>query len=80
MIQDNHPRISCTSHIPLTIYAIIFSGPFMHTDTPSGTGVQQNINPCVDLNLLKYETVSSSFFFFYKTVDFEESQQMTTKS
>ena len=39
MIQANHPRFSCTSDIPLTIYAIIFSGPLMHTDTPSGTGV-----------------------------------------
>ena len=39
MIQANHPRFSCTSDIPLTIYAIIFSGPLMHTDSPSGTGV-----------------------------------------
>ena len=39
MIQANHPRFSCTSDIPLTINAIIFSGPLVHTDTPSGTGV-----------------------------------------
>ena len=39
MIQANHPRFSCTSGMSLTIYEIIFSGPFMHTDTPSGTGV-----------------------------------------
>ena len=38
MIQANHPLFSCTSDMYLTIYGIIFSGPFMHTDTPSGTG------------------------------------------
>ena len=38
-IQANHPRFSCTSNMSLTIYGIIFSGPLMHTDTPSGTGV-----------------------------------------
>ena len=37
MIQANHPRFSCTSDMSLTIYGIIFSGPLMHTDTPSGT-------------------------------------------
>ena len=39
MIQANHPRFSCTSDMYLTIYGIIFSGPLIHTDTPSGTGV-----------------------------------------
>ena len=39
MIQANHPRFSCTSDMYLTIYGIIFSGPLMHTGTPSGTGV-----------------------------------------
>ena len=39
MIQANHPRFSCTSDMYLNIYGIIFSGPLMHTDTPSGTGV-----------------------------------------
>ena len=39
MIQANHPQFSLTSDTHLTIYAIIFSGPLMHTDTPSGTGV-----------------------------------------
>ena len=39
MMQANHPRFSCTSDMSLTIYGIIFSGPLMHTDTPSGTGV-----------------------------------------
>ena len=37
MIQANHPRFSCTSDMSLIIYGIIFSGPLMHTDTPSGT-------------------------------------------
>ena len=37
MIQVNHPCFSCISDMPLIIYAIIFSGPLMHTDTPSGT-------------------------------------------
>ena len=37
MIQANHPRFSCISDMPLIIYVIIFSGPLMHTDTPSGT-------------------------------------------
>ena len=41
MIQANQPRFSCTSDMSLTIYGIIFSGPLMHTDTPSGTGVCQ---------------------------------------
>ena len=40
MIQANHPRFSCISDMYLTIYGIIFSGPLMHTDTPSGTGVE----------------------------------------
>ena len=42
MIQANHPRFSCTSDMSLNIYGIIFSGPFMHTDTPSGTGVLES--------------------------------------
>ena len=37
MIQANHPRFSCTPDMSLTIYATIFSGPLMTTDTPSGT-------------------------------------------
>ena len=43
MIQANHPRFSCTSDMSLTIYGIIFSGPFMHTDTPSGTEVNAKL-------------------------------------
>ena len=35
MIQANHPQFSCTSEMSLTIYGIFFSGPLMHTDTPS---------------------------------------------
>ena len=42
MIQANHPRFSCTSDMSLTIYGIIFSGPLMHTDTPSGTVLFRN--------------------------------------
>ena len=42
MIQAYHPLFSCTSDMYLTINGIIFSGPFMHTDTPSGTGVNQS--------------------------------------
>ena len=37
MIQANHLQFSCTSDMALTIYGIIFSGPLMHTNTPSGT-------------------------------------------
>ena len=37
MIQANHPGFSCTRDMSLVIYGIIFSGPLMHTDTPSGT-------------------------------------------
>ena len=44
MIKDNHPPFSCTSDIPLTIYAIIFPGPPMHTGTPSVTGVSDTVH------------------------------------
>ena len=40
MILANHPQFSCTSDMSLIIYGIIFSGPLMHTDTPSGTVLQ----------------------------------------
>ena len=39
MISANHPRFSCTSDMSLTIYGKIFSGPLVHTNDPSGTGV-----------------------------------------
>ena len=46
MIQANRPIFSCTSDMSLTIYGIIFSGPLMHTDTPSGTGVYAHAEIC----------------------------------
>ena len=39
MISADHPRFSCTSDMSLTIYGKIFSGPLVHTNDPSGTGV-----------------------------------------
>ena len=39
MISADHPRFSCTSDMSLTIYGNIFSGPLVHTNDPSGTGV-----------------------------------------
>ena len=36
MTQANHLRFSCTPNMSLTIYATIFSGPLMTTDTPQG--------------------------------------------
>ena len=44
MISADHPRFSCTSDMSLTIYGKIFSGPLVHTNDPSGTGVlEENI-------------------------------------
>ena len=53
MISADHPRFSCTSDMSLTIYGKIFSGPLVHTNDPSGTGV-------IELILLTF------FFFFYR--------------
>ena len=39
MISADHPRFSCTSDMSLTIYGEISSGPLVHTNDPSGTGV-----------------------------------------
>ena len=39
MISADHPRFSCTSDMSLTIYGKNFSGPLVHTNDPSGTGV-----------------------------------------
>ena len=39
MISADHPRFSCTSDMSLTIYGKKFSGPLVHTNDPSGTGV-----------------------------------------
>ena len=39
MISSDHPRFSCTSDMSLTIYGKNFSGPLVHTNDPSGTGV-----------------------------------------
>ena len=39
MISGDHPRFSCTSDMSLTIYGKNFSGPLVHTNDPSGTGV-----------------------------------------
>ena len=39
MISADHPRFSCTSDMSLTVYGKIFSGPLVHTNDPSGTGV-----------------------------------------
>ena len=43
MISANHPRLSCTSDMSLTIYGKIFSGPLVHTNDPSGTGVYVSV-------------------------------------
>ena len=40
MISADHPRFSCTSDMSLTICGKIFSGPLVHTNDPSGTGVE----------------------------------------
>ena len=45
MIQVNHPGFSCISDMLLIIYAIIFSGPLMHTNTPSGTVEEKQASP-----------------------------------
>ena len=66
MIQANHPRFSCTSDMSLTIYGIIFSGPLMHTDTPTGTGVIVIIDPCLDINRCLH-LLGTFYAFFCKS-------------
>ena len=52
MIQANHPQFSCTSDMSLIIYGIIFSGPLMHTDTPTGTVLKQIFHVSAILGIL----------------------------
>ena len=55
MISADHPRFSCTSDMSLTIYGKIFCGPLVHTNDPSGTGV--NINCHMETKLLDLITM-----------------------
>ena len=64
MIQANHPRFSCTSDMSLIIYGIIFSGPHMHTDSPSGTVLMSvaSENQCKSGEYLEYTCCNLSNF------------------
>ena len=46
MISADHPRFSCTSDMSLTIYGKILSGPLVHTNDLSGTGVYHKMLFC----------------------------------
>ena len=56
MISADHPRFSCTSDMSLTIYGEISSGPLVHPNDPSGTGVI-----IVLFDLLLYVPVSGGY-------------------
>ena len=58
MISADHPRFSYISDMSLTIYGKIFSGPLVHTNDPSGTGV---------LNLICQSILISPFAMYIES-------------
>ena len=64
MISADHPRFSCTSDLSLTIYGNIFSGPLVHTNDPSETGVYLHVEYVFATESFSQHYSIHAIFFF----------------